>query len=47
MGVMKVPGQKVGSRKAAQRAGTNTHRHTDNEELTQQDGSEKKTANLL
>ena len=45
---------KGGSRKAArevtmttQWAGTNTHRHTDNRELTQQDGSEKKTANLL
>ena len=28
------------------RAGTNTRRHTDNRELTQQDGREKKTANL-
>ena len=46
MGVMKVPGQKVGSLKAAQWAGTNTHRHTDNRKLTQQDGREKKTANL-
>ena len=55
MGVGKVPGQKEGgSRKAArevtmttQWAGTNTHRDTDNGELTQQDGREKKTVNLL
>ena len=55
MGVGKVPGQKDGgSCKAArevtmttQWAGTNTHRNTDNKELTQQDGREKKTANLL
>ena len=42
------------SRKAAREvtmttrsAGTNTHRHTDNRELTQQDGREKKMANLV
>ena len=45
---------KGGSRKAAREvtmttrsAGTNTHRHTDNREFTQQDDREEKTANLL